>query len=128
MEKQDLKEIQRKIGYQFNNIALLFQTFTRKSYSNQFGGENNEVLEFLGDEILDFYVTKIIADNFGLMKSQSDYYNKNKQKEHDVLLLYDVDDGYKNFRFIVSRPMKRKLHCHLMRHGETMIPRESWTF
>ena len=42
MEKQDLKEIQRKIGYQFNNIALLFQAFTRKSYSNQFGGENNE--------------------------------------------------------------------------------------
>lgn len=76
MEKQDLKEIQRKIGYQFNNIALLFQTFTRKSYSNQFGGENNEVLEFLGDEILDFYVTKIIADNFGLMKSQYDYYIK----------------------------------------------------
>lgn len=76
MEKQDLKEIQRKIGYQFNNIALLFQAFTRKSYSNQFGGENNEVLEFLGDEILDFYVTKIIADNFGLMKSQSDYYIK----------------------------------------------------
>ena len=34
----------------------------------------------------------------------------------------------KNFRFIVSRPMKRKLHCHLMRPGEMMIPRESWTF
>ena len=60
MEKQDLKEIQRKIGYQFNNIALLFQAFTRKSYSNQFGGENNEVLEFLDDEILDFYVKKYI--------------------------------------------------------------------
>lgn len=34
----------------------------------------------------------------------------------------------KNFRFTVSRPTKRRLRSHLMRHGGMMIPRESWIF
>ena len=73
-ENSHLEEVQRKIDYSFNNIDLLLQAFTRSSYSAQFGGENNEVLEFIGDKVLDMYVTKIIADDFGFMKSQSDYY------------------------------------------------------
>ncbi|MGI6710913.1 MAG: ribonuclease III domain-containing protein [Bacilli bacterium] len=80
MKTQDLMEhlddVQKKIGYWFNNEDLLLQAFTRSSYSSQHGGENNEVLEFLGDKILDFYVTKVIADRFGFVKSQSDYYDE----------------------------------------------------
>lgn len=41
-----LEEVQRKISYWFDNIDLLFQAFTRSSYSTQYGGENNEVLDF----------------------------------------------------------------------------------
>jgi len=80
MKRQDLREhlddVQKKIGYWFDNTDLLFQAFTRSSYSSQYGGENNEVLEFLGDKVLDFYVTKVIADRFGFVKSQSDYYDE----------------------------------------------------
>ena len=80
MKMQDLREhlddVQKKIGYWFDNTDLLFQAFTRSSYSSQHGGENNEVLEFLGDKVLDFYVTKVIADRFGFVKSQSDYYDE----------------------------------------------------
>ncbi len=80
-EDSHLEEVQRKIDYSFNNIDLLLQAFTRSSYSAQFGGENNEVLEFIGDKVLDMYVTKIIADDFGFMKYQSDYYDEEEDND-----------------------------------------------
>ena len=80
-ENSHLEEVQSKIDYFFNNIDLLLQAFTRSSYSAQFGGENNEVLEFIGDKVLDMYVTKIIADDFGFMKSQSDYYDEEEDND-----------------------------------------------
>ena len=50
MKMQDLCEhlddVQKKINYWFDNTDLLLQAFTRSSYSSQYGGENNEVLEF----------------------------------------------------------------------------------
>ena len=58
MKMQDLCEhlddVQKKINYWFDNTDLLLQAFTRSSYSSQYGGENNEVLEFLGDKVLDY--------------------------------------------------------------------------
>ena len=47
------KMVQGQIGYDFKNIDLLNQAFTRRSYSEENGGENNEVLEFIGDKVLD---------------------------------------------------------------------------
>lgn len=73
---EHVDEVQKKISYRFDNIDLLYQAFTRSSYSTQYGGENNEVLEFIGDRVLDFYVVKVIADRFGFTKSQSDYYDE----------------------------------------------------
>ena len=85
MELQNLNkhldEVQKKIDYEFQNVDLLLQAFTRSSYSTQFGGENNEVLEFIGDKVLDFYVVKIMAERFGFMKSQSDYYDEDNDNE-----------------------------------------------
>ena len=46
MSKEDLTQIQIKLDYQFKNVDLLDQAFTRKSYSEENGGSNNEVLEF----------------------------------------------------------------------------------
>ena len=74
---EHLNEVQNKIKYSFKNLDLLLQAFTRSSYSTQFGGENNEVLEFIGDRVLDYYVVKKIADEFGFMKSESEYYDHN---------------------------------------------------
>lgn len=65
----NLGQMKYKIDYHFNNIDLLFQAFTRSSYSAQYGSENNEVLEFIGDTELSTAVTRIIADEFGFMKS-----------------------------------------------------------
>ena len=48
--------VERQIGYKFVNRDLLVQAFVRKSYSMENGGENNEVLEFIGDKALDLSV------------------------------------------------------------------------
>ena len=52
-------------GYKFENVLLMEQAFTRKSYSEENGGENNEVLEFIGDKVLDIAVIKYLAGKYG---------------------------------------------------------------
>ena len=42
----------------------------RRSYSKEYGGENNEVLEFIGDKVLDFIVVKILSEEFGMLASE----------------------------------------------------------
>ena len=60
MTQNDLTFIQDQIGYKFRNLDLLWQAFTRRSYSEENGGENNEVLEFIGDKVLDLFVVKLL--------------------------------------------------------------------
>src|SRR5690554_1625800 len=74
--REHLDDVQKKINYWFDNTDLLLQAFTRSSYSSQYGGENNEVLEFLGDKVLDYCVVKVISERFGFVKSQSNFYDK----------------------------------------------------
>lgn len=63
MNRQDIDFVQSSINYQFKNLQLLEQAFTRRSYSEEHPEvQNNEVLEFYGDEILDFFVTKIMQN------------------------------------------------------------------
>lgn len=60
--KPDIKELQEKLGYTFENEALLLRALSHSSYANEnhsIGG-SNERLEFLGDSVLGF----ITAENF----------------------------------------------------------------
>lgn len=75
MDAKDLSFIQNQIGYSFSNADLLQQAFVRRSYSNENGGENNEVLEFIGDKVLDFFVVKILSDRFGYTKDKLEDFN-----------------------------------------------------
>lgn len=54
----DLDEAERRMGYRFRDRALLETCLTHKSYSNVFGMESNERLEFLGDAVLELIVTE----------------------------------------------------------------------
>lgn len=74
MQEKDLEIIQNQIGYRFKNPELLLQAFTRKTYSSEKGGQNNEVLEFIGDKALDLAVVKI------LMEKYAKYNNKIKEQ------------------------------------------------
>lgn len=59
------KMVQGQIGYQFKNIDLLHQAFVRCSFTEENGGQNNEVLEFIGDKALDFAVVRMLAQRYG---------------------------------------------------------------
>lgn len=68
MEEKDLFEklVAQQIGnYVFNNKNLLKQAFTRRSYTEENGGENNEVLEFIGDKALDIGVVRYLVTKYG---------------------------------------------------------------
>ena len=54
MEKNDFIFIQDQIAYNFKNLDLLQQAFVRRSYAKENGGEDNEVLEFIGDKVVVF--------------------------------------------------------------------------
>lgn len=52
----------KKINFQFKNRALLEESFTHRSYLNEGGKErnSNERLEFLGDAVLSFLISKYL--------------------------------------------------------------------
>lgn len=62
-ERNELRQIiHDKTGYCFKlNSRVMIQAFTRSSYTAMCGGENNEVLEFIGDQVMSYYLTKQIA-------------------------------------------------------------------
>lgn len=37
----------------------------RRSYAKENGGEGNEVLEFIGDKVLDYAVVRFLTDKYG---------------------------------------------------------------
>lgn len=55
-----IKMIQNKIGYTFKKYELLLQALTHRSASSK----HNERLEFLGDSILNYVITKALYQRF----------------------------------------------------------------
>jgi len=70
MNANNIKSIQDRIGYRFTNPDLLQQAFVRKSYSNENGGEDNEILEFIGDKVLDMAVVMLLSKRFGHIRGE----------------------------------------------------------
>lgn len=85
MCEMNYEEIENQIGYTFKNKELLKQAFTRRSYSQEHGGENNEVLEFYGDKVLEFIVGKILSERFGKFEK---YDNALNQRPLNIDLLH----------------------------------------
>lgn len=67
MEK-NLDELEKNIGYKFNNIDLLKNALTHTSYAYENNVASNEKLEFLGDSILEFLSSKYIYGNYPKLK------------------------------------------------------------
>lgn len=54
--------VQQTIGYEFVNENLLRQAFTRHSFSVEYGVDDNEKLEFIGDAVIQQIVTRVIVN------------------------------------------------------------------
>ncbi len=61
MKANDLRTIEKKIGYEFKDKTLLMRAFTHASACAD-ATKNYQSLEFLGDSILDFVVAKRLME------------------------------------------------------------------
>ena len=68
-----VEKVESIIGYEFSDKNLLIQAFTRKSYTAENGGENNEFLEFVGDKALDLAVINIFIKYLGISSNSQEY-------------------------------------------------------
>ncbi len=59
--KENIKEIEKIINYDFKKISILEQALTHKSYDNII---NNEKLEFLGDRVLGLVISQKLLDKY----------------------------------------------------------------
>lgn len=71
MDENELIEVQNRIDYKFKNLDLLIQAFVRSSYAIENGGADNEVLEFIGDRVLDLIIVQLLVDKYGYIEDES---------------------------------------------------------
>jgi ribonuclease III len=65
IRETEIVTLQDHIHYKFGQVKLLVQALTHSSYANERPGmENNERLEFLGDAVLDLYVSLELYASF----------------------------------------------------------------
>ena len=66
--KDDLiRDLQKRLSYNFINVDLLREAITHKSYVNEnpdLNAKDNERLEFLGDAVLDLAISSYLVENF----------------------------------------------------------------
>jgi len=60
MDKKQLKSLEKKLNYTFNDKQLLLNAITHKTYAFEAKKplDYNERLEFLGDSILNFIISE----------------------------------------------------------------------
>jgi ribonuclease III len=69
-EPKSATELSRRLGYTFKDPRILELACVHKSYGNErraaeaIGQRNNERMEFLGDAVLDFIVSKLLLESF----------------------------------------------------------------
>jgi ribonuclease-3 len=59
----DIDGVESKIGYEFKDKLLLRKAFTHASYAHEHNQQDNELLEFFGDAVLQFVVTEYLYNN-----------------------------------------------------------------
>ena len=114
-----IEDVQKQISYWFEESELLFQAFTRRSYSEENGGANNEVLEFAGDRVLDYFVTKILMDRFGYQNDIGEFLTEKYKTEGSLtnikkklvckeMLAHRIDKmGFKDYLYMGKGDIKQ---------------------
>ena len=59
-----LEALQKELGYSFKDPSLLMKALTHVSHDRKKTGSNNEVLEFLGDAVLDLAISDLLIRRF----------------------------------------------------------------
>ena len=67
----NIEELEKNIGYTFNNKQLLETALTHTSYAYEHGIQSNEKLEFLGDSILEFVSSEYMYNKYLNLKADN---------------------------------------------------------
>jgi ribonuclease III len=60
----EFEALQKELGYSFKDPSLLIRALTHVSYDRKKTGSHNEVLEFLGDAVLDLAISDLLIQRF----------------------------------------------------------------
>jgi ribonuclease III len=60
----EFESLQKQLGYSFKDPALLARALTHVSYDRKKTGSHNEILEFLGDAVLDLAISDLLIQRF----------------------------------------------------------------
>lgn len=63
-QEAELLRLEKDLGYSFSDSALLLRCLTHVSYGRDQGKDHNEILEFLGDAVLDLAVSELLMRRF----------------------------------------------------------------
>lgn len=111
MTRSEMEQIEAQIDYTFENPQLLRQAFTRRSYTEERGGQNNEVLEFIGDKVLDFVVMERITYHYGGLNKRDEFYLHDKMDEGD---LTEIKKNLVQRKMLAQRIDSLGFHNHLI--------------
>ena len=56
--------LEKELGYSFGDVSLLTRALTHVSYNREKSAGHNEVLEFLGDAVLDLAISDLLIRSF----------------------------------------------------------------
>jgi ribonuclease-3 len=63
-DNPQLRLLQKELGYTFADPSLLVRSLTHVSYNREKNDGHNEVLEFLGDAVLDLAISDLLMRNY----------------------------------------------------------------
>uniref|UniRef100_A0A914KI95 Uncharacterized protein n=2 Tax=Meloidogyne incognita TaxID=6306 RepID=A0A914KI95_MELIC len=98
-EKFDFATVENNIGYKFANKAYLVQAFTHASYYNNRVTGCYQRLEFLGDAVLDYMITRFLYEH---------------KKQYSPGVLTDLRSALVNNTIFASLAVKYSFHKHFV--------------
>ena len=115
-------EIQQIIGYRFVNENLLRQAFTRKAFAEEKGVADSEVLEFLGDTVLNTAVTLEMVQQVTHVEENQPY--KSFHSNYDEGELSRIRSRFISQKHLSARALELGLDQYIL-YGEGEKPSES---
>ena len=85
----DSAQIEKIIGYKFKNRNLLKTAFTHSSYANEHRCKSYERLEFFGDSVLGFVVTKKLYSDFKLSEGDLSKFRQKLVSEQPLAFIVE---------------------------------------
>ncbi|MFN4318866.1 MAG: ribonuclease III [Aquificaceae bacterium] len=61
---KSFEELEKALGYSFKDKNLLTQALAHKSYAGEYGLKSYEILEFLGDSLINLFVVDLLIKEF----------------------------------------------------------------